>query len=247
MKIPRPPHNWAITPRQAIAAQKKLASAVIQERPRHKIRLVAGVDAAFSADKEHCIGGVVLWDVEKKSIVEQHVAVKKLLFPYIPGLLTFREAPALIAAIRKLHCRPDLLLCDGQGIAHPRRLGLACHLGLITGIPSIGCAKSRLIGYHREPASSKGSRASLLDKNEVVGTVLRTRERVKPVFVSIGHKIDLATAERVVLECAGRYRLPEPVRLADQLVAAAKRNRCGSKAPCFDSGEETEENLHKII
>ena len=224
MKIGRPPHNWSLTPRQAIAIQKKLASAVRQERPRHKVRLVAGVDAAFSHDKEHCIGGVVLWDLQKKSVVEQHTAVQKLRFPYIPGLLSFREAPALIAALRKLHCPPDLLICDGQGVAHPRRLGIASHIGVITDIPTIGCAKSRLIGDHLEPAPKKGSRTSLRDKNEVVGTVLRTRDSVKPVFVSVGHKIDLATAEQVVLECAIGYRLPEPTRLADQLVASAKRN-----------------------
>lgn len=227
MKIRRPPHNWSLTPRQAIVVQKKLSSSVIQEGCRHKVRLVAGLDAAFSQDKEHCIGGVVLWDLQKKTIVEQHTAVQKLRFPYIPGLLSFREAPALIAALRKLHCQPDLLICDGQGIAHPRRLGIASHIGVIIDIPTIGCAKSRLIGDYQEPGPKKGSRTSLLVKNEVLGAVLRTRDQVRPVFVSVGHKIDLATAEQVVLECAIGYRLPEPTRLADHLVAVAKRNsRC---------------------
>ncbi len=230
MKIGRPPHNWSLTPRQAIVIQKKLASSVREEGLRAKIRLVAGLDAAFSQDKEHCIGGVVLWDLQEKTIVEQHTAFYKLRFPYIPGLLSFREAPALIAALRKLHCQPELLICDGQGVAHPRRLGIASHIGVITDMPTIGCAKSRLIGSHKEPGPQKGSRTSLLDKNEVLGTVLRTRDHVKPVFVSVGHKIDLATAEQVVLECAIAYRLPEPTRLADQLVAAAKRNSLGSKA-----------------
>lgn len=191
---------------------------------------MAGVDAAFTADKKHCIGGVVLWDLKKKAIVEQHTAVQKLHFPYIPGLLSFREAPALVAALRKLHSPPDLLICDGQGIAHPRRLGIASHIGLLTGIPTIGCAKSRLFGEHQEPGPHKGSRTPLLAKNEVLGTVLRTRDNVKPVFVSVGHKIDLATAAQVVLECAMIYRLPEPTRLADQLVAVAKRNWRGRKA-----------------
>ena len=229
VKIRRPPHNWSLTPRQAIAIQKKLSLTVRQERPRQKIRLVAGLDAAFSQDKEHCIGGVVLWDLREKAIVEQHTAFYKLRFPYIPGLLSFREAPALIAALRKLRCQPDLLICDGQGIAHPRRFGIASHIGVLTDMPAIGCAKSRLIGCHQEPGPQKGSRTSLLDKNEVLGTVLRTRDQVKPVFVSVGHKIDLATAEQVVLECAIAYRLPEPTRLADQLVAVAKRNNRHSK------------------
>lgn len=147
------------------------------------------------------------------------------MFPYIPGLLTFREAPAIIAALRNLKHSPDILLCDGQGIAHPRRLGIACHLGLLVDMPAIGCAKSRLIGHYQEPALEKGARTPLLIGQEQVGSVVRTRENVKPVFVSIGHKIDLPTAEQIVLTCATRYRLPEPTRLADQLVAAAKRQR----------------------
>jgi deoxyribonuclease V len=225
VKIPRPPHNWTITPRQAIAIQKKLSPAVSQARPTRKIRLVAGLDAAFSEDKEHCIGGVVLWDLESRTVIEQHTAVQKIRMPYIPGLLSFLEAPSLLAALRKLHRRPDLLICDGQGIAHPRRLGIASHIGLLIDIPTLGCAKSRLIGDHQELGPQKGSGSPLRDKGEIVGTVLRTRDKVKPVFVSVGHKIDLATAERIVLECAVAYRLPEPTRLADQLVAAAKRKR----------------------
>jgi deoxyribonuclease V len=229
VKIRRPPHNWSLTPLQAIVIQKKLASYVRQERPVHKVRLVAGLDSAYSLHKGHCIGGVVLWDLESKSIVEQHTAFQKRRFTYIPGLLSFLEAPVLIAALRKLHCPPDLLICDGQGIAHPRRFGIASHIGVITDIPSIGCAKSRLIGTHLEPAPEKGARTSLKDKNEVLGTVLRTRDAVKPVFVSVGHKVDLPTAEEIVLACAIAYRLPEPTRLAHQLVAAAKRDSRYSK------------------
>ncbi len=225
MKIPRPPHNWSVTPKQAIAIQKQLALLVRQVKPPQPVRYIAGVDAAFSPDNRRCLAGVVLWDREDQVIVEQQLGVRQLKFPYIPGLLTFREAPAIIMALRNLQHRPDVLLCDGQGIAHPRRLGIASHLGLLVDLPAIGCAKSRLIGSYQEPGQEKGARAPLLIDQEQVGSVVRTRERVKPVFVSIGHKIDLPTAEQIVLACATRYRLPEPTRLADQLVAAAKRQR----------------------
>ena len=224
MKIPRMPHNWSLTPRQAIAIQKKLSSAVIREGRPSEIRVAAGLDAAFTRDKKRCIGGVVLWDIFNKKVVEQHSALRELYFPYIPGLLSFREAPALIAALRKLHSRPDLIICDGQGIAHPRRLGIACHIGLITGLPAIGCAKSRLIGEYSEPGIRKGEMSPLRDRDELVGSVLRTRDNVKPVFVSVGHKIELDAAVRIILDCAIGFRLPEPTRLADRLVAERKKH-----------------------
>lgn len=231
VQIPRATHNWVVTPRQAIVIQKKLSSAVVwQLTALPPMHFVAGVDAAFSPDGAHCLAGVVVWDVEEQVVVEQHLACRRLVFPYIPGLLTFREAPAIIGALRKLQRRPDVLLCDGQGIAHPRRLGIASHLGLLTGLPAIGCAKSRLIGTFREPAPAKGSIAPLLDGNERIGSVVRTREGVRCVFVSIGHRIDLPTAEQVVLACAVRFRLPEPTRLADQLVGAVKRHRIAAAA-----------------
>jgi deoxyribonuclease V len=229
MKIPRPPHNWSVTPKQAIAIQKRLAQLVREVKPPRFLRYIAGVDAAFSPDNQFCLAVVVLWDRENQVSVEQHLGISPLKFPYIPGLLTFREAPAIIKALRNLQRRPDVLLCDGQGIAHPRRLGIACHLGLLTDLPAIGCAKSRLIGSYQEPDEEKGARAPLLIGQEQVGSVIRTRENVKPVFVSIGHKIDLPTAEQIVLTCATRYRLPEPTRLADQLVAAAKRQTPNAK------------------
>jgi deoxyribonuclease V len=223
MKIPRPPHRWNLTPAAAIALQTRLAATVEVVRPRRAIRFVAGADLAFSADGRSCLAAVVLWDMSKRMVVERHVAVRPLTFPYVPGLLSFREAPAVLAALRKLTCVPDAVMCDGHGRAHPRRFGLACHIGIITGLPTIGCAKSRLIGTHAEPAAERGSRAPLVHEDETLGTVLRTRAGVKPVYVSIGHRIDLREAEQVVLACAVRYRLPEPTRLADQLAAIAKR------------------------
>ena len=227
MKLPPAPHSWKLSPRQAIAVQKEMARLVSQSPPGGEINLIAGLDAAFSPDGRHCLSAVVLWDMRLRQVVEQHTARRPLTFPYIPGLLSFREIPALLAALRKLKQRPDALMCDGQGLAHPRRFGIACHLGVICNLPALGCAKSRLIGTYEEPARQRGSCAALEDKGEIIGSVLRTQTSVKPVFVSIGHRMGLATAGRIVLDCAIRYRLPEPTRLADRLVAAAKRAMVG--------------------
>lgn len=224
MRIPRVPHRWLVSPAEAVAIQRRLASRVRSVAPRRPLRLVAGVDAAFSADGARCIAAVVLWDSGAERVVEQRTAVRAVRFPYVPGLLSFREAPAVIAALRKLQVTPDVILCDAHGLAHPRRFGLACHVGLLTGRPTVGCAKSVLVGSFGALASRRGSRAGLVHEGQVVGVALRTRDGVKPVFVSVGHRIDLASAVRVVLACAGRYRLPEPTRLADQSVRAARRH-----------------------
>jgi deoxyribonuclease V len=222
MKIARAPHSWRLTPRQAIALQKEMSGLVCRSGSAEGLRFVAGLDGAFSPDGRRCIAGVVLWDLQERRVVEQQTAAAKLSFPYIPGLLSFREIPAWVAALRKLRQAPDVLICDGQGIAHPRRFGIASHLGVLCGLPAVGCAKSRLVGAHDEPPARRGARAPLRDKDEVIGTVLRTRTGIRPVYVSIGHRIDLASAEALVLECALKYRLPEPTRLADRLVAAAR-------------------------
>ncbi len=223
MKIPSAPHRWSLTPRQAIAVQTKLASAVRQSKPDRPIRLVVGADMAISRDGRRCIAAVVLWDMRTQTVVEEHVAVRTLSFPYVPGLLSFREAPVVLAALRKLRQTPDVLMCDGHGLAHPRRFGIACHVGVITGLPTIGCAKNRLVGEHEAPAEQRGAKTRLIHQGQTIGIVLRTRTRVKPVFVSVGHRIDLRSAKRIVLQCALRYRLPEPTRLADRLAAEAKR------------------------
>ncbi|MGO8675408.1 MAG: deoxyribonuclease V [Limisphaerales bacterium] len=223
MKIPRAPHSWRLSPRQAIALQGKMRGLVCRVGSGEEFRFVAGLDGAFSRDGSRCIAGVVLWDLRERGVVERQVATGKLRFPYIPGLLSFREVPAWVAALRKLRQAPDALMCDGQGIAHPRRFGIASHLGVLCGLPSIGCAKSRLVGAHDEPPARRGGRAPLLDKDEVIGTVLRTQDGIRPVYVSIGHRLDLASAEALVLACTLKYRLPEPTRLADRLVAEAKK------------------------
>jgi deoxyribonuclease V len=229
MNIPRVPHAWRLSPRQAIRVQQHLAGQVLVIKPETSPRLVAGLDAAFSPDGQYCLAAVVLWDVAGRCVVDQVTAARKLVFPYIPGLLSFREAPALLAALRRLAQTPDVLLCDGQGLAHPRRFGLACHLGVICQCPAIGCAKSRLIGRHEEPGHQRGSYTPLLVEQEVVGEVLRTQTGIKPVYLSVGHRMDLPSARRLVLDCALQYRLPEPTRLADRLVAAEKR-QCGRRA-----------------
>jgi deoxyribonuclease V len=231
MKLPRMPHSWDLSPGEAMALQRRLAARVLIGTPRSPIRFVAGLDAAFSTDGRNCIAGVVLWDRCERRVVGQCVARRRLTFPYVPGLLSFREAPALLAALAKLARTPDLLMCDGQGLAHPRRFGIACHLGVITGLPAIGCAKSRLIGEHANPGRTRGDVVPLMDDGEIIGEVLRTRDGVKPIYVSIGHRMDLPAARNAVLDCTMKYRLPEPTRRADRLVAAARR---GSLQPPVD-------------
>jgi deoxyribonuclease V len=212
-----------VSPSRAIEIQKSLAGRVLRVRPRGPLRRVAGIDVAFTRDGRTCIAAAVVWDVEQRQAVEQRTATRPLTFPYVPGLLSFREAPAVLAALRGLRTTPDALMCDGHGYAHPRRFGLACHVGLIVDLPTVGCGKTRLCGEHRQPGRRRGSRVPLTHDGEMIGTVLRTRDAVRPVYVSIGHRIDLPSAERLVLACAVGYRLPEPTRRADRLVAAVKR------------------------
>ncbi len=222
MQIPKAPHRWAVTPRRAIAIQRALASRVRRSGRRHRLRFVAGVDNAFTKDGALCIAGVVIWDAHSGGVLEERVAVRELRFPYVPGLLSFREAPAILAALRKLQTEPDVLMCDGHGLAHPRRFGIACHIGVLCDSPSIGCAKSRLVGAHREPGRRKGATAELTADGEVIGCVVRTQHDIRPVYVSVGHLLDLQTARQVVLESATKYRL-EPTRLADKLVGRVKK------------------------
>ena len=222
LKIPRAPHCWSVTPRQAVTIQRRFAERIVRYGSVNNPRLLAGVDLAFSADGRRCFAGVVLWDSQAGEITEQHVIRQPVRFPYVPGLLSFREAPAILAVLRKLRCEPDAFLFDGQGYAHPRRFGLACHVGLLIDRPSLGCAKTLLVGMCQMPDTSKGSMTPIEHEGERVGTVLRTRDHVRPVYVSVGHRVSLDAAVDIVLAgCAG-YRLPEPTRLADRLVAREK-------------------------
>jgi deoxyribonuclease V len=225
VKIPHGLHSWSVTSRQASAIQRRLAVRVIREGDLSSARLAAGADLAFSENGSQCIAGVIVWDVRDGAIVEQHVVRRAVRFPYVPGLLSFREAPAILAALRRLRCEPDVFLFDGQGVAHPRRFGLASHLGVLIDRPSVGCAKRRLVGAGDDPEAAKGSTSLLCDGGECIGAIVRTRDHVKPIYVSIGHRISLATAVEVVLASCTRFRLPEPTRLADKLVARERSGR----------------------
>ena len=229
MKIRRI-HGWDLSPREAVALQRRLARRV-RERPLPRgARLVAGVDCGYSRDEDALYAAVVLCRLpargsrraEAVETLEERVAVAAPGMPYVPGLLSFREAPAALACLAALSRRPEAVLVDGQGRAHPRRLGLASHLGLFLGVPTAGCAKSVLVGEFREPAARRGSRAAMKHKGETVGLALRTRTNVKPVDVSVGHLLDLAGAARLMLACGAGRRLPEPVRLAHHLGTRAR-------------------------
>jgi deoxyribonuclease V len=215
-------HNWNLSYSQAIALQKQLSEKVQLIELKNQLKTIAGIDCAFSRDKKRIIACVVLLKLPGFEPIETENAVQKLTFPYIPGLLSFREAPACIAAVEKLKNEPDAFIIDGQGIAHPRRFGLACHLGLFFDKPTVGCAKSRLTGSFEEPAPEKGSYSLLKDGGEVIGAVVRTRTNIEPVFVSVGNKCSLKNAIEITLDCTTKYRIPEPTRLAHQLVSTLK-------------------------
>ncbi len=185
------------------------------------IRYVAGVDAAFSEDR--VFAAACLYLFPDLTVCEQRSYSRKLSFPYVPGFLSFREGPAIIAALGKLSQRPDLILVDGQGIAHPRGIGIASYLGVLTGIPAVGCAKSRLIGEFEEPSRKRGSLSPLQSEGKIIGAVLRTRDGTRPLFVSPGHKTDLDAAVRLTLACTAKYRIPEPLRCADMLSKKMKK------------------------
>jgi deoxyribonuclease V len=200
-----------------VAIQKNLREKLVLSDCFSSIQHVAGIDVGF--DKAANVGraAVVVFTFPGLEVVETAIAELPLAFPYLPGLLSFREIPVILPALKKLKTIPDLLLCDGQGTAHPRRFGVACHLGLLTDIPAAGVGKTRLTGVYEEPGMERGCWAPLLDKGEIIGSVVRTRAGVKPVFVSPGHKISLESSVKLVMQCVGRYRLPETTRYAHHL------------------------------
>jgi deoxyribonuclease V len=187
------------------------------------LRFVAGADVSYDRNSPVLYAAVLVLDAESLEVVEVARATACAEFPYVPGYLSFRELPPLRAAFAKLRTRPDLVLCDGHGRAHPRRFGLACHLGVALDLPVVGCAKSRLVGAHREPGPRRGAHVSLRDGAEVIGEVLRTREGVAPVYVSVGHRVSLVTARRLVLRFTPRFRVPEPIRTAHTEVNRLRR------------------------
>ena len=215
-------HPWQLTPAEAVVLQNALRQRVERVDRLSPIRLVAGVDVGFEEGGRVARAAVAVLSFPELERVATSVARCPAEFPYVPGLLAFRELPAVLAALAELDTAPDLILCDGQGIAHPRRFGIASHLGVLLDLPAIGAAKTRLTGRHDEPPDAKGAWTPLIDGAETIGAVLRTRAGVKPVYVSIGHRVSLETAIELTLACVTRYRLPETTRQAHHL-ASVKR------------------------
>jgi deoxyribonuclease V len=209
-------HPWDVSEDEAVAIQQRLRALVVRENrfDPAQVRTIAGIDASY---RDKAYAAVVVLALPDLEIVAQVVAERETSFPYVPGLLAFREAPAVLDAMEKLTTRPDLLMFDGQGIAHPRSLGIAAHMGVYLNMPSIGCAKSRLTGRYEEPGPAAGDVSPLMAGHEQIGVVLRSKPRTNPLFISIGHLIDLPTATSFVLQTLRGYRLPEPTRQADRL------------------------------
>jgi deoxyribonuclease V len=213
-------HAWELTLDEAIAIQEELQVEVITEdKFQEPVQYVAGVDMGFEADGTISRAAVAVLSFPDLLLVETSLAYRPTTFPYIPGFLSFREIPAVLDALEKITTIPDIILCDGQGIAHPRRFGIACHLGVLVDIPTIGVAKSLLVGKHEILPETKGSWQPLIHKGETIGAVLRSRTKVKPLYISSGHRISLPTAIDYVLRCTPKYRLPETTRIADKLAS----------------------------
>ncbi len=210
-------HEWNLEQDEAKALQRELAKQVIREDQLDEVKHIAGVDMAINEESDMARAAVVLLSYPMLGVVEQHIYEEPLRMPYIPGLLSFREIPCILGAFDLLKQQPKLVMVDGQGIAHPRRLGIASHLGLWLELPTIGCAKSILTGHHEPVSEEAGTWVPLKAGNEVIGAVVRTRTRVKPMIISLGHRVSLETSIHYVLECCRGYRLPEPTRLADKL------------------------------
>ena len=218
-----------MTPTEAVAIQERLRGTVSATNAisLEAMRTVAGVDASY---KDDSYAAVVVLSFPELEVIDRAVARRRTTFPYVPGLLSFREVPVVLEALERLHAVLDLLIVDGQGIAHPRRFGLASHLGVYLDLPAIGCAKSRLTGTHAAPGPALGDYTPLLDRGETIGAVLRSRAGTNPLYISSGHKIDLDTALAVVVRCLRGYRLPEPTRLADRLAGQFQRGEVASDA-----------------
>ena len=223
------PTRWNLTPREAVRLQQELRERVERHDRFGAIRFVAGADLAFDPETNLAFAGVIVYQFPELREVERRMARRKLRFPYVPGLLSFREGPVLMAAFERLRTEPDLILIDGHGVAHPRRFGIACHLGVLLDKPTVGCAKSILVGEAGELALPAGSTMPLIDKNETVGTVLRTRASVRPIYVTIGHRVSLESAVAIVRQCLDGFRIPKPTREVDHYVRDLRRAFQGKK------------------
>jgi deoxyribonuclease V len=236
-------HDWDLTPTEAVKLQKELRGQVRIEPLNRKVNLVAGCDISFNKFSEIVYAGIVVLRLPELEVVDSATVITRIGFPYIPGLLSFRETPALLEAWEQLQTAPDVVMLDGQGLAHPRRFGIACHFGLLVGLPTLGCAKTVLRGQYDEPDEKAGSYSPMTDKGETVGAAVRTKDRVAPVFVSVGNRIDLPGAIKLALRCVkgyqandggetlfdvrpaskSKYRIPEPTRQAHLLVNELRR------------------------
>ncbi|MEJ2407574.1 MAG: deoxyribonuclease V [Candidatus Thiodiazotropha sp.] len=225
---PKINHPWNLTESEAMLLQQQLATKVITKDQLNEVKWVAGVDVAYAKSSESTVAAVVILDAKTLQVIESVSVVDQVQFPYIPGLFSFRELPPLIKAFAQLNHSPDLVVCDGQGYAHPRRFGLACHLGVLFDLPTIGCGKTKLLGEHRQPDNERGAHVPLCNNSEVIGSVLRTQSGINPIYISIGHRISLATARQWILKLAPKYRLPETTRKADQLVRSVVMNQRSS-------------------
>lgn len=224
MRLPPPLHSWEVAPSEAVALQRELAGRVDLSWDDRPVERVAGVDVSFDRFAPNLYAAAVVLSFPRLEVLEKVALKVPVSFPYVPGLLSFREVPPVLACFERLDLRPDLVVCDGQGTAHPRRFGLACHLGLWLDMPTIGCAKSRLVGSHREPGHRRGCSTRLIHPDgDVIGRCLRTRDGVRPVYCSPGHLIDLETATRCLLRLTRGYRLPETTRQAHRLANRRRR------------------------
>ncbi len=215
--------RWNVTPRQAIRLQRELRDGVELRDRLGPVRTVAGADISFDPETNVAFAGVIVYRFPGLEEIERRFVRRKLRFPYVPGLLSFREIPVLLPAFARLRNSPDVILVDGHGLAHPRFFGIACHLGLILDKPAIGCGKSLLVGEYREPGTKAGSTEPLFFKGRKVGLILRTRDGVKPIFVTQGNRVSLATALRIVRKCCDGFRIPKPTREADHYVGELRR------------------------
>jgi deoxyribonuclease V len=228
--------DWPTTFEEALALQQRLRNDIVTHDDFGPIRTVAGVDAGYEGDPRGesaqvlARAAIVVLAYPSLEPLDYAIARRPTTFPYVPGFLSFRETPAVLAALAELRVRPDLLICDGQGIAHPRRLGIASHVGLLANLPSIGCAKSRLTGHHAPVPDERGASVPLLDRGEQIGVALRSRPGTKPLYISIGHRVSLETAVHFVMTCTTKYRLPETTRAADGLASHGKIPQIAGRA-----------------
>ena len=212
-------HPWNVTPEEARIIQDKLKNQIRADDRFSDIQIIGGADVGFEDNHRITRAALSIHSYPDLRTIDTVIVREKTNYPYIPGLLSFRETPALLKAFNKLKYKPDLLLCDSQGVAHPRRFGLASHFGLLADLPTIGVAKSRLVGEYEEPPAEKGKWEWLRDGNEIIGMVLRSRTNVKPIFVSVGHRISINSARKYVMGSLTRYKLPEPIRNAHRLAS----------------------------